>query len=184
MKREDLKALGLEDAAIDSIMKLHGSDIESHKTTINTLTTERDTFKTQAEEAGKQIKAFEGLDVEGVKKAASDWEAKAKQIEADSAAQVAKVKFDFGLDRELTQTYKVKPEYLEAAKAYLKKDTIQYDGEKFIGLKEQIEPLKTEKDFLFDDGKPQPRIISGGNNQSVQGDSMVDAMRKAAGLRT
>lgn len=32
MKRDDLKKLNLEDAVIDSIMALHGTDIEKHKT--------------------------------------------------------------------------------------------------------------------------------------------------------
>ena len=178
MKTEDLKKIGVADEQIDAIMKLHGVDIESHKAAITTLTTERDTFKTQADEAGKQIKAFEGLDIEGVKKAASDWEAKAKQIETDSAAQVAKVKFDYALENELKGTYKVKD--VIPVKAYLKVDAIQYDGEKFIGLKEQIEPLQTSKDFLFESDKPQPRIIGGGGNQPVLGDSFTDAVRKAA----
>lgn len=31
MKREDLKTLDLPDEAIDAIMKLHGKDVEIHK---------------------------------------------------------------------------------------------------------------------------------------------------------
>lgn len=180
MKREDLKALGIADENIDAIMKLHGVDIESHKATITTLTSERDTFKTQADEATKQINDFKGMDIEGVKKAAADWEAKAKQIETESAAQVAKVKFDYALEGELKNTYKVRD--VVAIKAHLKPDAIQYDGEKFIGLKEQIEPLQKDKDFLFESDKPQPRIIAGASNQPVLGDKMTDAFRKGAGL--
>ena len=181
MKREDLKALNLEDAAIDSIMKLHGTDIETHKATINTVTGERDALKTQYGEATKQIESFKGLDIEGVKKAAADWEAKAKQAETDAAAQVAKVKFDYALEKELQQTYKVKD--VVAVRAHLKADAIQFTDDKFIGLKEQIEPLKTDKDFLFESDKPQPRIVSGGNSQPVLGDKMVESMRQAAGLK-
>lgn len=182
MKREDLKTMGLTDENIDAIMKLHGADIESHKAALTALTGERDTYKTQADEATKQIKAFEGLDIEGVKKAAADWEAKAKQIESDSAAQIAKVQFDYALDRELQQTYKVKD--LVAVKAHLKADAIQYADEKFIGLKEQIEPLQASNDFLFESDKPLPRIVSGGGNQTVTIDPVITAMRQAAGLKT
>jgi len=181
MKTEDLKKIGIADEHIEAIMKLHGSDIEGHKATITNLTGERDTFKAQADEAGKQIAGFKGMDIDGIKKAASDWEAKAKQIEADSAAQVAKVKFDYALEKELQQTYKVKD--VVAVRAHLKADAIQFADDKFIGLKEQIEPLKSEKDFLFESDKPQPRIVSGGGNQTVITDPIIASMRQAAGLK-
>ena len=40
MKREDLKKLGIEDSLVDSIMALHGSDIEKNKTDLATAQTE------------------------------------------------------------------------------------------------------------------------------------------------
>lgn len=48
MKREDLKAMGLPDEQINTIMDLHGADIERQKTTVSTLTAERDGLKERA----------------------------------------------------------------------------------------------------------------------------------------
>jgi hypothetical protein len=47
MKREDLKTLDLPDETIDAIMKLHGKDVEIHKS--------------QLMEAEKQAGALQGL---------------------------------------------------------------------------------------------------------------------------
>lgn len=64
MKREFLKELGLTDEQIDFIMAENGKDVEAVKA------------KTTTAEAGKQIEAFKGMDIEGVKKSADEWKAK------------------------------------------------------------------------------------------------------------
>ena len=63
MKREDLKKLGIEDSLVDSIMALHGSDIEKHKTDLATAQTELGSLKTQLTEAGATIEGFKKLDM-------------------------------------------------------------------------------------------------------------------------
>lgn len=181
MKREDLKKLELSDEVIDKLMTLHGSDIESHKATIAALTGERDTFKAQAEEATKQIEGFKGMDIEGVKKAASDWEARAKQIEADAAANLSKIKFDHALESALAGA---KAKNVKAVSALLDPAGLKLnDDGSIIGLNEQLTKIKTENDFLFDSDNPPPRIVSGGNNQSVMTDAITAGIRQGAGLK-
>ena len=53
MKREFIKELlpEITKEALDAIMAENGKDIETHKNTIATLTTERDTLKSQLEAA-------------------------------------------------------------------------------------------------------------------------------------
>lgn len=182
MKREDLKALGLEDAAIESIMKLHGADIESHKATITTLTSERDTFKTQAEEAGVTIEGFKKMKPEELQAAADDYKAKWEQAQTDAKTQLANLKFDHALESALVSAKAKNP---KAVQALLSKDALKFneaDGS-IIGLKEQLEAIQKDNDYLFvSDAPPPPVIVKGGNNQSVLGDPQMDAMRKAAGL--
>ena len=55
MKREELKNIGLSDEQIDKVMALNGQDIENFKSKAESLETERDSFKTQVEEANKTI---------------------------------------------------------------------------------------------------------------------------------
>ena len=182
MKREQLKELGLEDAAIDKIMSIHGADIEKQKTALDTAKTEADGYKSQLDEANKQIDSFKGLDVDGIKKAADDWKAKAETATAEAAAQVLKIKQEHALERELRDTFKVADAV--AVKAHLKSDGIKFNeaDETFIGLKEQIEPLKEKHGAYFLDQKPTPQITAGGNSQPIAGDAFDLAMRKGAGL--
>lgn len=70
MKREFLEGLDLGEgvklskSAIDAIMAEHGKDIEAQKTTINTLTGERDGLQTKLTEAQNRLSS------------AQDWEEK------------------------------------------------------------------------------------------------------------
>ena len=80
MKREEVKSIipNITDEQLGQIMDLHGADIERQKQTIATLTTERDTARTQLGEANKKL---EGYDPE--------WKTKAEQAENNAKAQVA-----------------------------------------------------------------------------------------------
>ncbi len=181
MKREDLKALGLSDEVIEQVMGLHGKGVESLKSGMTALQAEADGLKGQLAEAGKAIEGFKALDVEGVKKAADDWKAKAEAAQTDAQAQVAALKFDYALDAALKDS---KAKNSKAVNALLSRDALKFneaDGS-IVGLKEQLEKIKADNDFLFEDAQPTPRIVSGGNNQTVITDSTVSAARTAAGL--
>ena len=183
MKREDLKALGLEETAIDSIMALHGKGIESLKSNIATLQSEADTLKTQLAEAGTAIESFKAMKPDELKAAADEWKAKAEKAQTDAAAQLAQVKFDHALETALNGA---KVKNVKAVTALLSKDALKYneaDGT-IVGLNEQIDKIKSENDYLFADTKPAPQIVKGGNNQSVVGDAFDAAMRKGANLAT
>ncbi len=82
MKREFLEGLSIGEgitmprSAVDAIMAENGRDIEAHKAAITSLTTERDGLRTQLEDANRAIRSYRDMDIEGVKKAAADWEMK------------------------------------------------------------------------------------------------------------
>lgn len=182
MKREDLKGLNLSDEAIDSIMALHGKDIEGHKSRLSTLQTELDGVKVQLTEAGTAIESFKAMKPDELKAAADDWKTKAEQAQTDAANQLAALKFDHALENSLTGA---KVKNVKAVRALLSTDALKFneaDGS-IIGLNEQIEKIKSENDYLFADVKEPPKIVTGGNSKSViTGDAVVNAARKAAGL--
>ena len=101
MKREELEKLGLEKEAIDSIMALNGKDIEAHKAKIAAAEAERDGLKSQLAEANAAIDGFKALDIEGVKKSADEWKAKAEQAAKDAEAKVYQVRYESALSDEL-----------------------------------------------------------------------------------
>lgn len=186
MKREDLTKLGLsDDAQIDAIMKLHGSDIEGHKTKITELQGQYDGASAQLTEANKAIESFKALKPEELQKAADDWKTKYEQAQQESAAQLSAVKFDHALDSALGG---VKAKNPKAVKALLDMDTLKkaYDEKTgtIIGFEEHIKPVKTENEYLFESANPPPRIVAGGNSQPVVTDPIIDAFRKGAGLKT
>jgi hypothetical protein len=183
MKREDLKKLlgeSVADDVIDKIMAEHGKDIEKHKTDIGTLTTERDGLKAQLSDASKQIESFKGMDIEGVKKSADEWKAKAEQATRDAEAQVSKLKFDYALESALTGA---KARNTKSVTALLNTELLKLAEDGSVsGLKEQLEKIQTEHDYLFVSDSPAPKIVTGGNNKQITSDAVLDAARKAAGL--
>jgi hypothetical protein len=182
MNKEDLKKLGIEDEElVQKIIVLHGKDIEAHKASLTTAQTELTTTKAQLAEAGTAIEGFKKLDVAGVQKAADDWKAKAEQATADAVKQVADVKFNYALNSALVGAKAKDPADIIP---HLKRDMLKLgDDGKFVGLTEQLEPLKTSKSYLFEGETPDPKFLAGGGgNQPILGDATIEAARKAAGL--
>ena len=181
MNKKDLTDLGIAEDVAEKIIVLHGKDIEKHKSMIQSSTTEIEGLKTQLTEASKQIEAFKGMDIEGVKKAADDWKTKAETAEADAKKQVAALKFEHALDGALSGE---KAKNAKAVRALLNMDALKLndaDGS-IIGLKEQIEKIKSENDYLFEGEKQDPKIVVGGNNQKITDDAFMSALRKGAGI--
>ncbi len=162
MKKQDLIELGIAEDVAEKVIIAHGKDIESHKSKLATLQTEADTLKTQLAEAGTTIESFKAMKPEELKAAADDWKAKAEKAQTDATQAILSTKRTYALEKELKETYKVKD--VKSVKAHLDDEKIQYDEktETFIGLKEQIEPIKSNNDYLFADVKEPPKIITGG----------------------
>jgi hypothetical protein len=181
MKREDLEKMGLTKEQIDAIMAENGKDVEKVKTDVQTAKTEADTAKAQLAEANKAIEGFKGLDVEGIKKAADDYKALAEQAKKDADARVAALQFDHALDKALGEA-KVKDTV--SVRAHLKADALKLNEDgSILGLKEQLDSIKSTKDFLFESESGTPKIVAGGKNNSVMSDAVVEAARIAAGLK-
>lgn len=191
MKRDDLKKIeGLSEAAIDAIMALAGQDAESHKTASGKLQSDLDQVKAQVEglntqltEASKQIESFKGMDIDGVKKAAADWQAKAEQAQKDAQAQLSALKFDHALEGALSAA---KPRNLKAVKALLDANGLKLneaDGS-ILGLKEQLEKIQTENAFLFEASAADPKIVDhAAGKATTPTDSFLAAVYRGAGIK-
>jgi len=190
MKRSDLEALELSKEAIDAIMKLHGDDIESHKSKLVAAGDEVKAIQKQLDEANVTIDGFKKLDPEAAKKAAADWEAKAKEFQKvaeqskkDAEAEIEKFKFTKDLESELTAVHRVKDASDVLPKLNLEKIQRGEGDVKFIGLEEQIKPLKESKAYLFSDGKEPAKITTGLQTSSSGEPSLASAIGDALGLK-
>lgn len=83
MKREEVKGIipGITDEQLQQVMDLHGVDIERQKQTITTLTAERDTARTQLEDANTKLEGFD-----------PEWKQKAQQAQQQADRQVQDLK--------------------------------------------------------------------------------------------
>lgn len=179
MKREDLKTLELSDEAIDAVMKLHGQDIEAHKTQLTEAEKQAEALQGQLEEANKAIEGFKDLDVDGIKKAADEWKTKAEKAQEEAQTEIQKLKFDHALEGALSGAKAKNP---KAVKALLDMDALKFNDGKIIGLEDQLKTIQEEADYLFESDEPKPKIVTKGEGKSVLSDSMVIAARKAANL--
>lgn len=174
MKRDFLVSLGLTDDVIDKIMSENGKDIENIKSKYS----DYDDLKSQLADAQKQLDGFKAIDIDGLKRSAEEWQAKAIKAEEDAKATLNKVKFDFALDNALTGA---KARNLKAVKALLDVDSLKYEGDKIVGLDEQLQSLRDSAGYLFegDDTPPAPKF-TGATNTPPQDD--MAAVRAALGL--
>ncbi len=158
MKREEIKALGIEDGAtLDKIMELHGKDIERFKG----LEEENKSLKAQMDANAESIKQLEekakGNDaltaqIEELKtanaKAKSEYEGKISQIKIDNA-----------IDSFLSEK---KAKNKVAVKSLLDLEKVKLDEKgEVTGLNEQWDNLYKGNEYMFGEINPAP--TKGGN---------------------
>ena len=154
MKRDELKALGLEDAVIDKIMDLNGTDINAIK---GKLTNAEETIQTLQTTIGER-----DTDIQALKETAGNsGELNTKladlqsKYDADTQKlndQIQQSKVSSALELALLSN---KARNTKAALIDMEKIELDENGA-IKGLDEQIEALRTENSFLFD-GEPQPK---------------------------
>lgn len=138
------------------------------------LTTANETINGLRETVAK----FDGVDVEKLKKDAKDWETK---YNTDLAA----VKLDSAVSMALVEAKAKNP---KLARAALDMSVIKMDGEKLLGLSDQLEALKKSDAYLFDTeegggGQGGARMNTGGHHGSTNNDNFMASVMKYAGLK-
>ena len=142
---------------------------------VNELTKANDTIKGLKDTVAK----FDGVDVEKLKKDASDWENKYN-------TDIAAVKLDNAVNMALVGAKAKNP---KLAKAALDMSVIKLDGENLMGLSEQLDKLKESDGYLFetetksdDKGGAQVYTTGGKHGNNTNTDTFMNAVRSAAGL--
>ena len=124
------------------------------------------------------VKKFDGVDIEKLKKDAADWETKYN-------TDISAMKLDSAVNVALLEA-KVKNPKL--ARAGLDMSLVKLDGEKLLGLSEQIDALKKSDSYLFEEagsGDGGPRVNTGGHhNNNNNTDAFMAAFMKGAGVET
>jgi len=146
MNKEQLLAMGLTEEQATKVLEGYKGYVPQSR--LNEVITERDNFKTQLTESNAQLDKIkkEAGDNEALKKQIEDFKTEAKAKDEEHQTKLTQLKTDNLLERELMTAG---AKNIKAAKALLDMSKIKLDGEKLIGLKEQIEAQKTAEDSKF-----------------------------------
>ena len=175
MKREFLEGLELDKETIDSIMAEYGKVTQG-------LREEKDTLKTQLDSANEEIKSYKDMDIDSIKKSASDWETKYNDLVKEQ--NDAKEK---SIREERTNAFFNDIKFAsESAKAgviaqFNAKD-FKYDEEskKFLGASEWLNELKEKDSGAFLSNVANPKFTTSPNVPKIDG--TADELREAMGL--
>ena len=139
---------------VNEKLKTANKEIETLKTTNTNIQTEYDNFKKGAISQ-------------------ADYEAKKKEIEANSQAEIEKVRLDSKIDLAINNA---KAKNVKSVKANLDLDKIKLDGDKLLGFDDQIEALKKSDAYLFDIDNTVNNGVenNGGNPRKNEGGSLDD----------
>ena len=148
-KTEDLKARGLTQEQIDFVMAEVGREF-------NSLTADRDNYKTQLETAQTALKGFEGVNV-------SELQGRITQLTADLVAKEAEHKKQIA-DRDFNDLLRAtaesfKPRDLKAVMPFLDVEKLKSSKNQEADIKSAIEAVKKDNAYLFQD-TAIPRVVS------------------------
>lgn len=129
------------------------------------------------------VAKFDGVDIEKLKKDASDWETK---YNTDLAA----VKLDSAVNMALVEAKARNP---KLAKAAIDMSLVKLDGENLVGLTEQLDNLKKSDAYLFEEVQKEDPTNAGGahifstgsgHNGGGNTDVFMSALMQGAGLES
>lgn len=155
MKTDELKALGLSDDQVQRVFALHGEDVNGLKTTIATLTAERDTARTSLGEANKKLEGYD-----------PDWKQKAADAQQQAEKQIEGIKAQYAAASAADALHFTSE---SAKKAFLsdlaaKKLPLQDDG-KLLGFDDFVKSYKESDPGAFAPEGGLPRVTASAAGQ-------------------
>lgn len=152
MKREDLNKIeGLSKEQIESIMNLHKVDAEQYKKDLEEKDAEINTKDTKITDLTEKVKGFDGVDVEKLKSDVEGWK---KKYSEDLATE----KKNAAIKLAIAAT---KPKNEKALMALLDTEIVKINDDGSVtGLKEQLENIKKDNAFLFEEETKTPEDVN------------------------
>ncbi len=176
--KELLKKAGIEEEKVDSTITDIGKELPKHFIP-------KDKYNATAE-AKKKLEAdlaARDAQLEELKKAAGTSEELKKQIEQLQAenkkaaeawqTKLAQMQLDFALERALAAAKAKNP---KAVKALLDLEQVKLDGDKLLGLDEQLKELQKSDAYLFGDSTPGK--VGSGTNPPGAGNAEANPWKK------
>lgn len=152
MKLEDLIKLGIPEETAKQVIAASDAETAAVSKQLADKTAELTTATNTITSLSEKVKAFDGVDLEKLKKDAAEWEKKYGEdtaaLKLDNAVMLA-LTGSGALDAKLTASL--------IDKQLLKLD----DKGGVIGLDEQLTKIKTDKSFLFSTKEQENPVVTG-----------------------
>lgn len=176
MKREDLKKLGLEDEAIESVMKLHGQTVNGLQEQVTALQASEANLKSQNEKHEKDLKTLQkdNADNETLKQTIKDLQKQNADAKAEFEQELVGMQRDSAIEKALATSG---AKNTKAVKALLDADKIVFKDGELSGLAEQLEAYKQSDPYMFDLGKKPDGYEPAGGSQAKTYSSMEEAIK-------
>lgn len=176
MKREDLKKLGLEDEAIESVMKLHGQTVNGLQEQVTALQASEANLKSQNEKHEKDLKTLQkdNGDNETLKQTIKDLQKQNADAKAEFEQQLIGMQRDSAIEKALATSG---AKNTKAVKALLDADKIVFKDGELSGLAEQLEAYKQSDPYMFDMGKKPEGYEPAGGSPAKTYSSMEEAIK-------
>lgn len=155
MKTEDLQAQGLNEDQIKFVMGQNGKDLAKLQKENDTLTADRDNWKTKAEEAETTLKGFEGVDLATMQADLTTWKQKAETAERTYQQQLYERDFSDALKAEFDSINFSSEAAKKAIMAEVKDAGLKVKDGKILGLNDLISQMKEKDASAFVDEAQQ-----------------------------
>lgn len=181
--KESLLSMGVDASLVDQVVskvgekKLHVLEDGQFVpiTRFNEVNEQKNTYKKQTEELNGQV-----AELSKFKGTAEELQQKVATIQTEYTTKMQEVETNFTkklLEREVDTALKLsKAKNIKAVKALLDTETIKLDGDKVVGLEEQLANVIKDNPYLFDTTQQTPPPNSVGRTQTPP--SSIDPTHK------
>lgn len=155
MNEEKLKELGLEEAQVNSVMKLHKDSIDGNyvtKTRFNEVNSEVKQLKDDVENRDDQLEELKKIDPEKLQEEITTLQTTNKEQAENYESEMKQLKINHALENQLKDAG-AKNSKTVAALLDLK-DAELDDSGLIKGLEEQVSKIKESDEYLFDIKEP------------------------------
>ena len=178
MKKEDLIALGLDEELAQKVADASAEELKGFipKHRFDTVNADKKQLEQDLKVRDEQLESLKKIDAEGLQKTINELQTANEQAKTEYEQKLSQQQFDFALKEALTGA---KVKNTKAVEALLNKDIIKLDGDKLLGLDEQIKNLQESDAYLFDvqtEGQPKPQFSGGQHNPPANGDAFANVL--------
>lgn len=176
MKTQELLDLGLNRKQVNEIFAMNGKDIERVKAECLRQEQEIAELKNGLEEREKELAKYREVSIEDLKTEAKTWKEKAEQAEKEGQEERELLRVQEELQRLCEESGAKDAKLVEAL---IDRASVGVTDGEVYGLAEQVESLKTNYSFLFQEKELLPYFSQGSNKFEEEENNVL---RKAIGL--